>query len=72
MLPMLREISFAVRLEQQGEGRARVGGPARVRDQLRWHLGAVNDRVAPVIEAYAFGQMLRAQSVRYAGDWIDS
>jgi hypothetical protein len=72
MLPRLREISFAVRFEQQGEGRARVGGPARVLDQLGWHLGAFDNRVTPVIEVYAFGQMLRAQPVRHAGDWIDS
>jgi hypothetical protein len=66
----LRLVRPAV-LQPEGEQGAGAHGLAGVRQQMPWHGGVADHRVAPVVERDQFGQQLGAQATAVAGDGID-
>ena len=61
-----------VLVEQQRQRRARVDRAPSEPEQVGRHLGLVEDRIAPVVEADQLGQQLGAQAVRLARDRVDA
>ena len=59
-------------VEEQRQRRAGVDRAPGQPEQVGRHLGLVEDRIAPVVEADQLGQQLRAQAVGLARDRVDA